>query len=338
VAYRADLVARGSAGDIRFVTRSTLFAALATLAGLSISACGESSPITSDSASAAKTSKPAAPPMPIPPDAFDAESTDCGGMDCLMYDSPEAAFEAVLDDKPLILAIGETHAQKGSEAIRSVTARFADAMLPSLKDKASAMILELWVADGSCGQAKEKSVEKKQKEIVKDQSKNDQNEFVTLGEKSKGLGIVPFILRPTCEEYDKIQKAGDDAVLEMLTMITTNMEKKAARLFDENKKKSPEKMILTYGGAMHNDLVPKPGREQWSFAKSLDDLSGHKYVELDLVVPEFVGQTDAWKSMPWYEAFQKAGSCTGPNKGRKKTIVYTTSPRAYALVFPCTQS
>jgi len=115
------------------------------------------------------------------------------------------------------------------------------------------------------------------------------------------------------------------------------MQAKATKLFDENKKKSPEKIIVTYGGAMHNDLAPKEGREQWSFAKSLDDLSNHKYVELDLVVPEYVGTTKAWQDMPWYKAFQKSASCEGAQKARKKTIVYTTSPRAYALIFPCSK-
>jgi hypothetical protein len=331
---RTSLVPPPASRDIRAVK----LASLATSAlALALIACGD--PIAgAPSAASSVGAKTSAPPAPPPSEsAFDAEEpADCGGLECRTFDTPEAAFAAVLDDKPLILAIGETHAQKGSEAIASVTARFTSALLPELEHQASALLLELWVADGSCGKAKEKAVEKQQKEVVKTQASGNQNEFVALGEKSKSLGVIPFILRPTCAEYDKIQRAGDDAVLEMLTAITTNMEKRATKLFDENRKKSPEKMIVTYGGAMHTDLVPAAGREQWSFAKSLDELSGHKYVELDLVVPEFVGTSDTWKSMPWYAAWTKAGACSGPAKARKKTILYATSPRAYALIFPCT--
>jgi hypothetical protein len=144
-------------------------------------------------------------------------------------------------------------------------------------------------------------------------------------------------VHPTCDELDKIRKAGDDAVFEMLTMLTTHMRDEATKLYKETQSKWPDKMILTYGGAMHNDLVPRKGREQWSFAKALDDLSGHKYIELDLIVPEFVSKTDAWKSMPWYDAFTKVAACDESGSTRRKTLVYTTSPRAYALVFPCTK-
>jgi hypothetical protein len=204
------------------------------------------------------------------------------------------------------------------ENIPSVTARFTSAMLPQLKDKASALILELWVNDGTCGKAKEKAVEKQQKEVVKDQAKTDQNEFVTLGKHAKALGITPAIVHPTCDELDKIQKAGDDGVLEMLTMLTTHMRDEATAAYKATAKTNPNEMVLTYGGAMHNDLAPKKGREQWSFAKDLDDLSGHKYIQLDLVVPEFVGQNESWKAMPWFAAFTKGAACDDANRGARR--------------------
>ncbi len=269
-----------------------------------------------------------APPPPSDP---------CGGITCRQFDTPDDAFAAILDEGPRILAIGETHAQKGFEGIASVTARFTSAMLPELKGKATALVLELWINDGSCGKAKEKAVEKQQKEIVKDQAKTDQNEFVTLAKNAKEIGVVPSIVHPTCDELDKIQKAGDDGVFEMLTMLTNHMRDEATAAYNANAKTTPNEMILTYGGAMHNDLAPKKEREQWSFAKALDELSSHKYIQLDLVVPEFVGENASWKSMPWYAAFQRSATCDEKNRGRTKTLVYTTSPRAYTLVFPCTR-
>ena len=259
----------------------------------------------------------------------------CGEMPCQFFDSPAAAFEAVLREKPLVLAIGETHAQKASPSVPSTTVRFTESLLPGLAGKASALVLELWVADGKCGKAKEKAVQKKQEEVTKPQAESNQNEFVTLGEKSKAAGIVPFILKPTCDEYDKIQKAGDDAVFEMLSMITRNMKTRATALFEESQKKALDKMIVLYGGAMHNDIHPAEGREEWSFAKDLSLLAKGRYVELDLVVPEFVKDTDSWKSMPWYAAFRSL-------KGCDKTVLFTTSsspeagPKGFALVFPCT--
>lgn len=319
---------------------------LVALVVSALAGCNSATPVAIPSASDPSTASSKPSPQgssatPVTPSALaDAASSaapsgdPCGGLPCREFDTPAEAFAAVLADKPLVLAIGETHAQKGTDGVASTTSRFTDAFLPQLKDKASALVLELWVADGKCGKAKEQHVAEQQKEVTKNQQDSNQNEFVTLGEKSKSLGVIPFILRPTCDEYDKIQKAGDDAVFEMLSMITRNMKDRAAKLFDENKKKSPDKMIVTYGGAMHNDVAPREGREQWSYAKDLAGLAGGRYVELDLIVPEYVKDTDAWKSQPWYAAQKARGRCDKP-------VLFTTTPKkegapsAYALVFAC---
>lgn len=292
-------------------------------------------PVAERSASATSSAAAADAPSAAPSES--AASTDpCGGLPCREFDSPREAFRAVLTEAPLVLAIGETHAQRGTEGVPSTTARFTEELLPELEHKANALVLELWVADGKCGKEKEKHVAEQQKEVTKNQADTNQNEFVTLGEKSKAAGIVPFILRPTCDEYDKIQKAGDDAVFEMLSMITRNMKDRATKLFQANERKPPQQMIVTYGGAMHNDVAPREGREQWSYARDLSTLAGGRYVELDLIVPEYVKDTDAWKSQPWYAAERARGRCD-------KTVLFTTTPKkngapsAYALVFPCTK-
>jgi hypothetical protein len=289
---------------------------------------------TSTGASAAASVGASASPSASP--SAGASSDPCGGLPCKELDDPAAAMDVLLAEKPLFLAIGETHAQKGTEGVASTTARFTESLLPKLEKKASSLVLELWVADGKCGKEKEAHVEKQQKEVTKNQAESNQNEFVTLGEKAKALGVVPFILRPTCDEYDKIQKAGDDAVFEMLSMITRNMKSRAEKLFDESQKKSPDLMVVTYGGAMHNDVAPREGREQWSYAKDLSERAKGRYVELDLIVPEYVKDTDAWKSQPWYPAFKARNKCDKP-------VLFTTTPKAdgkpsaYALVFACTK-
>lgn len=252
----------------------------------------------------------------------------CGAHTCRSFASPQKALAWVLEqDKPRVLAFGESHAQKGAEKVRSTTSHFTEELLPMLEGKASALVLELWVADGKCGKEKEKKVAEAQKPVTSGQAESNQNEFVKLGEKSKSLGIVPFILRPTCEEYDRIQAAGDNAVLEMLAMITRNMKTKAEKLFaDAEKKKPGATMVLTYGGAMHNDRAPKPGRDEWSFAADLDKLAPGRYVELDLVVPEFIKATESWKGLPWYDAYDAA-------RFADKTVLIEFGQHSYALVF-----
>ena len=199
--------------------------------------------------------------------------------------------------------------------------------MPKLEGKASALVLELWVADGSCGKQKEKESPEAQREVTKGQASSNQNEYVKHGEKSKSLSIVPFLLKPSCADYDAIKKAGDEAILEMLSMITRNMRDRSKALYAETEKKAPGKMVVTYGGALHNDRVPKPGREGWSFASDLEEASGGKYVELDLIVPEFIKDNDSWKSLPWYGAYDA-------ERYKSVTVLIAMAPRSYALVFP----
>jgi len=260
-------------------------------------------------------------------EALPAGEFKCGALTCRAFESPVAAFKHVLErTTPRVLALGESHAQKGGEAVRSTTSRFTDDFLPLLEGQATSLVLELWVSDGKCGKAKEKQVAEKQKVVTENQAADNQNEFVKLGEKSRSLKIVPHILRPTCAEYDQIQKAGDNAVLEMLTMITRNMRDKTRALYAETEKKFPGRMVVTYGGAMHNDLAPKPGREDWSFAAELDKLAPGKYVELDLIVPEFIKDNNSWRGLPWFESYDR-------DRYARSTLLIKMADRSYALIF-----
>jgi hypothetical protein len=242
-------------------------------------------------------------------------------MRCRVFDSPADALEEVLKTQPRLLAIGETHAQKGSEGVRSATSRFTEQLLPKLQGRSSDLILELWVADGRCGK-KETKVAEKQKPVAEKQVDTNQNEFVTLRHRSKELGITPHVLRPSCEQYDRILAAGPDGIEQMLTMITQLTAAMAKQMLDKS-----DKMLVAYGGAMHNDLAPRPGRESWSFGPELDAHTNGKTVELDLIVREYVKDTDAWKALPWYPHFDR-------EKLKDKTLLYSPSPRSYVLIFP----
>ncbi len=85
-------------------------------------------------------------------------------------------------------------------------------------------------------------------------------------------------------------------------------------------------MVVAYGGAMHNDLAPRKGREAWSFGPRLQTKAGGKYVELDLIVPEFVGDGEVWKTQPWYGHFRR-------DLQGSKTILFTVRPGTYTLIF-----
>ena len=269
----------------------------------------------------------ASPPEEAAPAARGPEP--CGALNCRWFDTPEAAFEAALEGRPLVLAIGESHALKGTEGIQSTTRRFTESLLPLLAGRASDLVLELWIPDKKCKKKQVDQVAKQQKRVTEKQAAGNQNEFLTLGNTSKALGVQPHVLIPSCEEYDAIVKAGPDGIGQMLEMIARLTAVKTKVLLERNTKAAGEtpKMVITYGGAMHNDLKPRPGREAWSYGPQLSAHTGGKYVELDLIVPQFIRDTPAWKALEWYPHFDA-------KKAPKRTTLYEVRPGSYTLIFP----
>jgi len=307
---------------------------------------GAPSPAASAAAPATATAPPAAPPAPAAtapapaaaPAASPTAATStaptapapqpCGALGCLAFDTPERAFTHVLEGKPRVLAVGESHAQKGSEGIPSATRRFTEQLLPALSGRASDLIVELWAADPRCKKEQVAKVEKEQQAVTQSQAADNQNEFLTLGNEAKRLGIQPHVLRPSCEEYDAIVRAGPDAVGRMLEMIARLTTAKAKALLPPAD--AAGKMVVAYGGALHNDVAPRPGRESWSFGPELSAHTGGKYVELDIIVREFIKDTESWRALPWYGHFDR-------EKHPDQAVLLNVAPGSYVLVFPRSQ-
>jgi hypothetical protein len=269
---------------------------------------------------------------PAPSSASVTENAPCGEMQCRLFGTPEEAFAAILAEKPLVIGIGESHAPKDAAEVVSSTKRFTEKFLPMLVDpkrdmNASDIVLEIWVAEGQCGKKKEAAVAEKQKPVTQNQAKTNQNEYVALGDASSAKGVKPHILRAPCADYDKILAAKEDAVIVMLEMIARLMKEKVATLLTQRGQSKPEKVILTYGGAIHNDIVAREGREKWTFGPELSAQTKGRYIELDLVVPEYIRDNDAWNALPWVRHFKKDAFPT-------KTTLMQPRPGSYVLIFP----
>jgi len=244
-------------------------------------------------------------------------------MPCTVYDSPEAAFARVLEDQPAVLAIGETHAQRDFDG-PSTTERFTDKLLPMLRGRSKDLVVELWVGNPSCNGSQKramKQVASAQAEVTTSQRPKNQSEFVALYNAARKNDMKAHVLVPPCDDYEKIVHAPDDldAMLEIIARLSAAEVTKSLPTSSEP--------VLVYGGAMHNDLVPRPGHERWSFGPELDRATDHRYVELDLIVPEMISESDAWMAQPWYMHYD-------PRAQGKKAILFRTRPRSYALIFP----
>ena len=86
-------------------------------------------------------------------------------------------------------------------------------------------------------------------------------------------------------------------------------------------------VVVAYGGALHNDAEPSPEHRGYSYGPGLLDATQGKYIELDLIIPEFVKDTEIWRRQPWYQAFKK-------NREQSRTQLYQWAPHSFALVFP----
>lgn len=275
------------------------------------------SPAATSSAAAAKA----------PPSGAEA----CGALNCLQFDTPEDAFRYVLRQDPVVLAVGEAHAQRGSEGVPSSAKRFTDSFLPFLKGKASDLVVELMAPNPSC-KKETKAVKKKHEVVTEKHAATNQSEYVQMGERAKSLGIVPDLLRPSCDDLAAIQKAEDDAIpltLETIARLTTQQVDKLLSP-GGRKPEEADKMIVTYGGVLHNDLTPSEVRAAWSFGPAIAKRVQGKYVALDLFVPEYIEDTEVWRGLPWYAHYDKA------RLGSKATL-FQLEDGSYVLIFPLGQ-
>jgi len=280
-----------------------------------VAACSRTASVPAPAASAAPSSSTLATASATTAASSPVKRTE--------FDTAADAFRHVLETKPKVLAVGETHAPADVAAVESSTKRFARDLLPLVAPGAKTLVLELWVADPKCNRAQVAQVQKGTQEVTQNQAKSNPSEFMVLGTEAKRLGVMPKILVPSCDEYAGILDAGGRDIETMLRMI--------ARLSEAEIKKGlaahPDAMVLAYGGAMHNDVSPVKGREDFSFGPSLSAATNDHYVELDLIVPEFVRDTEAWRALPWYASFD-------PKTHGKKAVLFETGPRSFVLVFP----
>ena len=300
-----------------------VLAVLSVVAGLACTKTPPANP-TAD-ADAAPITSATAPAAAVPDNA-----TACAGPGCLRFSSSEDAFRYVLTTtKPIVLAIGEAHAQKGTEKIESSTKRFTETLLPlAASSHATDVVVELWAPDPSC-MKEVKQTAAAQKPVTTAQAETNQNEYLVLGNKAKALGMTPWLLKPTCNDFSAIADAGADAISTMLGTVKKLTQQRVSQLLQKNQKASDgTALVLAYGGAMHNDLAPDPDTKEFSFGPELANLTNGRYTELDLIVPEYIKDTPVWTKLPWYAAFKADKLPPG------KATLYKTGERSFTIVFP----
>jgi hypothetical protein len=270
----------------------------------------------------ARSSVPPANATPVPT----ALPVRCGPFECRWFSNGADALAFVLAEGPVALGVGEAHALAGSEHLPSTARRFSAELLPSLEGRASHLVVELLNPDPRCPAAA-REVRRAQEPVTAPQSKQNQNDYIELGTSARVLGIEPFVLSPTCDELRAIADAGDNAIDAMLATIARVTSRMLRAALAKNRARGRPGLVVGYGGALHNDIAPSEQRRAWSYGPDLVASTGGRYVELDLIVREFIKDSEAWRALPWYAHFD-------PTRGESQFLVMRTAGHRYALFFP----
>jgi hypothetical protein len=257
--------------------------------------------------------------------ALDA-GVDCPG--CESFKTPRAAFERVLAEAPLVLAIGEYHEVQGAPKVKSAIGRFTSELLPALKGQASSVIAETWILNGKCGQAEKQAA--KEVEKVTQRPKETEDEVTVMLGSSYALGMKNHILILSCDDYrSMLDEKGELDAEKSLKLVRDKVEEKVFDVRDKEEAavEGAGKMLVLYGGALHNDLEPTERWAPYSFGPALDRAFDHRYLELDLLVPEYVRDDEDLVKEPWFRAALKRAA-------RGETVLVSPKPGVRYLVFP----
>ena len=244
------------------------------------------------------------------------------------FDSPAAALGHLLKTRPRVVAFGEYHELEGAPKVPSALRRFTDQLLPVLAPRASDLIVETFVPEGRCGKAEEAVVH--DVERTTQRPATTESELVTLLKSAKAAGMVPHILSVSCADYEALES--DDGSVDyekLLRLIKTHLQRKITEVL--GRRARDPRIIGVYGGALHNDLYPRPTFRSFTFGAEIRHLTGGRYLEVDLYVPEYVERDEALVREWWYPLSQR--------KARPgDTLLVRRGTASYIILLPRTSA
>jgi hypothetical protein len=257
-----------------------------------------------------------AAPAPLPPVKADA------------YPDLGAALKAIIPADARVIGFGEVHSRTDRAQVKSALARFTSDGLPALQDNLSDLIIETWIVDPKCGQqAKTATAEV---EIKVRRPQETKSEIGLLADAARAQKIQPHAMKLTCDDYKKMApENGQVKIEDTFDLITKELRRIAGEAVRHRDKEPGHRpWIALYGGALHNDRFPDPSLVQWSYAKDVDDATGNKFVEVDLIVPELAEADPAVQKQPWFPL----------PAGTEPTVrVWKRGERSFVVVFPRTK-
>jgi hypothetical protein len=237
------------------------------------------------------------------------------------YPSAAVAIQALLAGKPRAVGFGEYHQQKKTAKIPSALKRFTKEIVPVLATAgATDLVAETWLATGSCGEVERKAVAQVDKTTKRPAT--TENEVVTLLKQAKGAGLQPRILQVACKDYQAMFAGGQVDYDRLLRLTRDQLEIQINTAL----KRPGSRIVVSYGGAMHNDRHPSTDLEPYSFGPAIAKAVDEHYLEIDLYVPEYIEKDASIQRETWYKQYRAAYR-------PKRVFVIERGPGSYALIF-----
>jgi len=233
-----------------------------------------------------------------------------------------------------VVAFGELHQTRDTVRIPSALKRFETDILPAVAERLSYLVVETWVTTGRCGEA-EKAVTA-DVERTTQRPASTENEIEAVLRVAHERGITPRILSISCADYQAMRPAGGAVDYDRTLRVTARaLESAIIRAVGEGAVRAGgaapsdgPRMVAVYGGALHNDLVPDAELAAYSFAPRVLAATLGRFLEIDLVVPEYAAASAATRAQPWWRAYTRA------RRARSAAILVRRSARSYVVVFP----
>lgn len=229
---------------------------------------------------------------------------------------------------PLVLGVGELHQTADTAGIASSLSRFTQKIWPLLAARVSDVIVETWVTDGACGKAEAATVGDVARTTERPAATED--EIVALLTRAK-TSARPHILKVSCGEYQLLSPSSGGArqpldFERMLSLIERKLEAKVTEVLASRPPADAARLVVVYGGALHNDLHPDPVLASFSYGVRAFHTTAGRYRELDLYVPAYLERNPAMRGEPWFPLWQRAVAPGRP-------VLIRRSPDSFIVVF-----
>jgi hypothetical protein len=224
-----------------------------------------------------------------------------------------AAIRAILAEagNAQIYAIGEYHVT-GKLENRAPLAHFTDDIVGRLAPWADDLVVEAWF-DSTCA-ANDTVQAQIQAVTQRPAAAADLTQLAGTHARMPMHGL-PM----TCIEHSSVlDPKGRVDFFRLLVMVTDKLRERTDVLVKQGHS------VIVYGGALHNDLYPRYGLDELSYALPLAKQTS--VLEIDLVVPEVVEPLKMLWQEPWYPLLAR----TSP----ERVLLWQRGPNSYVLILP----